>query len=105
MPKKSDDTVGEPRPPVNEPDNGLAEPKTPPFSVGADEEHETVDIKSWPTTPLRIGTVDVNLQESSIGHTTAQGLWAAIHKGTQALSFSVYEKYVNSILCPDAAGH
>ncbi|MEA2571222.1 MAG: hypothetical protein QOI24_3223 [Acidobacteriota bacterium] len=113
MPKKSDDTAGGPVPPVNVPDNpasppaptiDLAEPKPAPF-VDNGTEREIVDINSWPQAPLRIGSVDVNLQESSIGHTTAQGLWAAIHKGTQALSFSVYEKYVNSILCPDAAGH
>src|SRR5436190_23116493 len=99
MPKK-EEPVGA-LPPVNDPDSGLAEPKTPPSGAPI-EEHETVDIKSWPTTPLRIGTVDVNLQESSIGRTNAQALWAAIHKSTLATSFSIYEKFVNSVLCVKA---
>jgi hypothetical protein len=56
----------------------------------------------FPVSVTPTGPFDVNLQGANISDTTVQGLWELIRIRTKDSEFSLYETFIDSVLCPKA---
>jgi len=64
-------------------------------------------ITDWPSEPLRVaqsGGIDVNLNGTPIGTTSAQALWELIFRATDAISFREYDAFITRVLCVEDHG-